>query len=177
MATYAYASKTDLKEEIHKRYLLLDGEYNDIDDSQKDIRLPEVDRTPAEIIAYQLGWLNLVMSWDKNEKEGEVVQMPSPDYKWNQLGELYQSFYKNYSDCTLTELRHLFRDLEKKWLDWIDNVSDDELYTQGVHTWTGDNPNWPMIRWIHINSVAPFTSFRAKIRKWKKNHAKVNLLP
>ncbi|MBJ8191302.1 ClbS/DfsB family four-helix bundle protein, partial [Bacillus cereus] len=44
----------------------------------------------------------------------------------------------------------------------------EELFTQGVHNWTGTNPNWPMARWIHINSVAPFKTFRAKIRKWKK---------
>ncbi|AQP77350.1 hypothetical protein B0X25_10755 [Listeria monocytogenes] len=25
-----------------------------------------------------------------------------------------------------------------------------------------------MYKWIHINSVAPFTNFRTKIRKWKK---------
>ncbi|MER2002308.1 MAG: ClbS/DfsB family four-helix bundle protein, partial [Carnobacterium inhibens] len=23
-------------------------------------------------------------------------------------------------------------------------------------------------KWIHINTVAPFTNFRTKIRKWKK---------
>lgn len=25
-----------------------------------------------------------------------------------------------------------------------------------------------MVKWIHINSVAPFKTFRSKIRKWKK---------
>ncbi|WCF06879.1 ClbS/DfsB family four-helix bundle protein [Paenibacillus thiaminolyticus] len=169
MASYEYASKQQLKETIHAAYLLLDGEFEEIDDSQKDKRVPEVDRTPAEIIAYQLGWLNLVMGWDKDELAGKPVIMPAPDYKWNQLGGLYQSFYAAYADLSLTELRRLFRDTERQWLDWIDTLSEEELFVQSVRVWTGDKPNWPMARWIHINSVAPFKTFRAKIRKWKKN--------
>ncbi|MGO3317954.1 MAG: ClbS/DfsB family four-helix bundle protein, partial [Leuconostoc carnosum] len=26
----------------------------------------------------------------------------------------------------------------------------------------------PVWKWVHINSVAPFGTFRTKIRKWKK---------
>jgi hypothetical protein len=26
-----------------------------------------VERTPAQMIAYQLGWLDLIMGWDKDE--------------------------------------------------------------------------------------------------------------
>ncbi|AET58526.1 sibling bacteriocin [Paenibacillus terrae HPL-003] len=118
MPSYHYASKAELKEAIHASYLLLDGEYKEVDENQKDIRISEVDKTPTEIIAYQLGWLHLVMSWDRDEKEGKDVIMPAPNYKW-----------------------------------------------------TGSNPKWPMARWIHINSVAPFKTFRAKIRKWKKYNA------
>ncbi|MBE0337327.1 MULTISPECIES: ClbS/DfsB family four-helix bundle protein [Paenibacillus] len=171
MPSYHYASKTELKEAIHASYLLLDSEYKEVDENQKDVRIPEVDKTPAEIIAYQLGWLHLVMSWDRDEKEGKDVIMPAPNYKWNRLGELYQSFYKTYTHHSLHELRQLFKLTEQKWLDWIDTLSHEELFTQGVHKWTGSNPKWPMARWIHINSVAPFKTFRAKIRKWKKYNA------
>lgn len=169
MASYEYATKEELKETIHAGYLLLDGEFEGIDDSQKDRRVPEVDRTPAEVIAYQLGWLNLVMGWDRDELAGKPVIMPAPGYKWNQLGALYQSFYAAHADLSLAELRRLFRQTECQWIDWIDTLSDEELFVQSVRKWTGDKPNWPMARWIHINSAAPFKTFRAKIRKWKKH--------
>lgn len=168
MASYEYTSKQDLMKTIHANYMLLDAEFDGIDNSQKDIRIPEVDKTPAEIIAYQLGWLDLVMGWDKDEKEGRPILMPSPDYKWNQLGGLYQSFYDNYAASSLPELRDLFRRAEQQWLDWINTLTEEELFTQGIRKWTGSKENWPMARWIHINSAAPFKSFRAKIRKWKK---------
>lgn len=36
-------------------------------------------------------------------------------------------------------------------------------------TWAASTPsNWPVWKWVHINTVAPFKSFRSKIRKWKR---------
>lgn len=32
-----------------------------------------VDRTPAQMIAYQLDWLDLIMKWDRDEAEGRLV--------------------------------------------------------------------------------------------------------
>ncbi|MCE3198810.1 ClbS/DfsB family four-helix bundle protein [Paenibacillus sonchi] len=177
MASYEYSSKKDLLEAIHSKYVLLDAEFEDVDTSQKDVRIPGVDKTPAEIIAYQLGWLQLVMGWDKDEREGRAVIMPSPGYKWNQLGGLYQSFYEAYAEYSLPELRDLFRQTEQQWLNWVSTLTEEELFIQGIRQWTGSKENWPMARWIHINSVAPFTSFRAKIRKWKKNLHLVTLDP
>ncbi|KTD86100.1 ClbS/DfsB family four-helix bundle protein [Paenibacillus etheri] len=168
MSTHDYLSKEELKNAIHIAYLSLDHEFDYIDESQKDIRLEGVDRTPAENLAYQLGWLNLVMKWDRDEKAGGTVITPSPDYKWNQLGGLYQSYYHTYAAYSLDELRSLLKETEQQWQDWIDSLSDEELFTQGVRKWTGNNPRWPMVKWIHINSVAPFKTFRSKIRKWKK---------
>ncbi|MNI11528.1 hypothetical protein D3C73_646770 [compost metagenome] len=177
MASYEYSSKKDLLEAIHSKYVLLDAEFEDVDTSQKDVRLPGVDKTPAEIIAYQLGWLQLVMGWDKDEREGREAQMPAPGYKWNQLGGLYQSFYDQYAALSLPELRDLFRQTEQQWLDWVSTLTEEELFIQGIRKWTGSKENWPMARWIHINSAAPFSSFRAKIRKWKKNLHHVPLDP
>lgn len=72
-----YLSKEELKDAIHIAYQSLDQEFDGIENSQRDNRMEGVDRTPAEIIAYQLGWLNLVMKWDKDEKAGLTVITPS----------------------------------------------------------------------------------------------------
>ena len=164
-----YKNKGALLAEIEKTYQLFDKEFDDIQDEKMNIRIQEVDKTPQEMIAYQLGWLNMVMGWEKAELEGKKVITPSPDYKWNQLGPLYQHFYAEYSEHSLQELRTLFRKSIEKWCDWIDRLSDEELFTPNMRKWTVTNANWPMWKWIHINSIAPFKNFRAKIRKWKKH--------
>ncbi|WP_150275922.1 ClbS/DfsB family four-helix bundle protein [Paenibacillus tepidiphilus] len=168
MASYDYSSKEQLLETIRSRYVLLDGEFDTVDEGFRDLRLPQADKTPSEIIAYQLGWLNLVMGWDRDELEGREVEMPAPGYRWNRLGEMYSSFYRKYEAYSLRELRDLFRDTVGEWEAWIGTLSEEELFVQGHRRWTGSKENWPMARWIHINSVAPFTSFRTKLRKWKK---------
>ncbi|WP_028545347.1 ClbS/DfsB family four-helix bundle protein [Paenibacillus taiwanensis] len=168
MASYDYRSREALKNAIHSTYLLLDQEFEDIDHHKKDVLVPEVDKTPAQIIAYQLGWLHLVMGWEKAERSNQEVLMPAPGYKWNQLGVLNRSFYAAYGSYSLHELRVLLQQTEQEWLCWVDELSEEELFTQGARKWTGEKPNWPLVRWIHINSVAPFRTFRAKLRKWKK---------
>ncbi|AIQ45069.1 hypothetical protein R70723_03475 [Paenibacillus sp. FSL R7-0273] len=169
MASYEYGSKQELLDTIHTNYILFDAEFTGISDRYRNTRISEVDKTPGEIIAYQLGWLHLVMGWDKAELAGQSVPMPSTDYKWNQLGGLYQSFYKEYESYTLTDLRGMLRQVEQEWLIWVGGLTEEELFTQEIRAWTGSKDNWPMARWIHINSAAPFKTFRAKIRKWKKH--------
>lgn len=83
MPSCDYASKKELKATIHAAYLKLDAEYDGIDDDDRDARFPHVDRTLAEILAYQLGWLALVRGWDAEESAGRTPQMPASGYKWN----------------------------------------------------------------------------------------------
>ena len=50
-----YKDKTELKNEIHKSFEKYIAEFDDIPESLKDTRVAEVDRTPAENLAYPLG--------------------------------------------------------------------------------------------------------------------------
>ena len=163
-----YDTKEALIAAIQKTYTLFDKELDDVPAEKINIRIDEVDKTPQEMIAYQLGWLNLVMSWEKDELAGKKVITPSPDYKWNQLGPLYQQFYREYSGYSLQDLRILFKQSIEKWCAWIEQLSDEELFIPNRRQWSVTNANWPLWKWLHINSVAPFKTFRAKLRKWKK---------
>ncbi len=167
-----YSSKNALIDEIKKTANLFIGEFEDVSDADKDTRYQELDRTPQEIIAYQLGWMGLLRSWDSKEHEGKAVITPEPGYKWNQLGALYQSFYDKYRDKSLTQLQQLFVDAVDSFIEWLNDFSDEELFKPGGRNWAAStSSNWPVWKWVHINTVAPFKSFRTKIRKWKKIHA------
>jgi hypothetical protein len=165
---YTYKNKEELIQIIEKTASLLDQEFDQVDESKKDFRIEDVDKTPSEILSYQLGWLNLLMGWEMDELAGKEVITPTPQYKWNNLGGLYQSFYLTYKDYSLFELREAFRNSVKKVCTWISGLDEETLYTPGIRKWTITGANWPMIRWIHINTAAPFKNFRTKIRKWKK---------
>ena len=169
-----YASKNALIDEIRKTAELFIKEFDDVSEDDKNLLLDGVDRTPREIIAYQLGWMSLIRGWDKDELDGKAVITPAPGFKWNQMGVLYQGFYDKYEGESISRLRTLFvADLDS-FIEWLDGFSDDELFKLGSRKWASStSSNWPIWKWVHINTAAPFKSFRSKIRKWKKLRAEV----
>ena len=53
----------------------------------------------------------------------------------------------------------------------IDSMSEDELFQPHMRRWADDATKtaaWEVYKFIHVNAVAPFGTFRTKIRKWKK---------
>jgi hypothetical protein len=165
----SYESKEILIAEIWRTSDLFIKEFSDVSEDDKDKLVEGVDRTPAQMIAYQLGWLDLIMGWDKAEVEGKEVVTPCEGIKWNNLGALYQSFYERFSSHSLAELQDLFRDKVSAFVQWLDGFTEEEVFTPGSRKWASSTPsNWPVWKWVHINRVSPFTSFRSKIRKWKK---------
>lgn len=164
-----YSTKKGLVEEIKKSAAKFIQEFETVQDADGDIRMEGVDRTPREMIAYQLGWMGLIRGWDSAESEGKEVVTPAPGYKWNQMGELYQGFYETYGNASLSQLRQMFDETVSSFLLWLEDFSDEELFQPGGRKWAQSTPsNWPVWKWVHINTAAPFASFRSKIRKWKK---------
>lgn len=164
-----YTSKEALIEEIKKLAAQFIQEFSGVAEEDIDFRMEGVDRTPREMIAYQLGWMGLIRGWDSDELSGKEVITPAPGYKWNQMGDIYESFYVKYNAQTLAELTQMFKETVSSLLLWLEDFSDEELFMSGGRKWAQSTPsNWPIWKWVHINTAAPFKSFRSKIRKWKK---------
>ena len=164
-----YKSKQELIDEISNRAKLFIDEFSNISEADKDKLVDGVDRTPAQMIAYQLGWINLILDWENQEQQGIRVITPHPDYKWNNLGGLYQGFYTQYENYKLQELFGEFEQAKQNIKSLVDSYTDIELFQPSSRNWASSTPaNWAIWKWIHINTIAPFTSFRTKIRKWKK---------
>ncbi len=167
----AYKDKDEIKAEIKKsfeKYLL---EFDTIPERLKDKRVDEVDRTPAENLAYQVGWTSLVLKWEEDERKGIPVKTPSDKFKWNQLGELYQWFTDTYAHLSLQELKATLNENINSIYVMIDSLSEEELFKPHMRKWADEatkTATWEVYKFIHVNTVAPFGTFRTKIRKWKK---------
>jgi hypothetical protein len=169
-----YADKQAIINEVKKTAAQFIAEFDGLKEVDRDIRLDGVDRTPAEMIAYQLGWMALIRRWDVDELGGKVVVTPTSGLKWNQLGELYQSFYDAYADVTLADLVEKFNVSTGEFIAWFDEFTEENVFQPGGRRWASSTPsNWPIWKWVHINTVAPFKSFRGKIRKWKRLKAEI----
>ena len=166
-----YENKEELKTEIKKTFEKYISEFDNITETLKDKRVDEVDRTPAENLAYQVGWTSLVLKWEKDERKGLRVKTPSDEFKWNQLGELYQWFTDTYAHLSLQELKFILNENINCIYAMIDTLSEEELFKPHMRKWADEATKtavWEVYKFIHVNTVAPFGSFRTKIRKWKK---------
>ena len=116
-----YENKDELKNEINKSFAKYISEFNDIPEHLKDKRIDEIDRTPAENLAYQVGWTTLVIKWESDERKGIPVKTPSDNFKWNlssldtyidSIEKGHRSYetevldkVKRYNECVMTSLR------------------------------------------------------------------------
>ena len=59
----------------------------------------------------------------------------------------------------------------KPFYAMIDSLSEEELFKPHMRKWADEATKtavWEVYKFIHVNTVAPFGTFRTKIRKWKK---------
>ncbi len=158
-------NKSELKEQIqiHYQKLALDLERVPIGIS-REIGIPgNVKGTavsPSDVVAYLVGWGELVLKWIDGKEKGLDVDFPETGFKWTELGALAQSFHQKYEQHSYNELLELLEQNTLEILSIIDGYSQEELY---------DTPwydKWSMGRMIQLNTSSPFKSNRTKIRKF-----------
>ena len=148
-----YENKDELKNEINKSFAKYISEFDIIPESLKDKRVEELDRTPAENLAYQVGWTTLVIKWESDERKGLHVKTPSDNFKWNQLGELYQWFTDTYAHLSLQELKDMLNENINSIYEIIDSLSDEELFEPHMRKWADEATKtavWEVYKFIHV---------------------------
>ena len=133
-----YRDKEDLKNEICQSFEKYISEFDTVSEALKDKRVPGVDRTPAENLAYQAGWTTLLLKWEADEKRGMDVKPPSEQFKWNQLGGLYQCFTDTYAHLSLAELKGKLCENIVAIQTMIDSMCEEELFHPHMRRWADD---------------------------------------
>lgn len=160
-------SKADLLDAIEKRFARLEQALDAVPPALSDEQSMEghakgTSMSPNNLVSYLIGWHALVLKWLEKDDQGEAVDFPETGYKWNQLGELAQKFYADYSDQSFEENRHSFRRVMQRLVAEISKRSDEELYGAPWHD------KWTKGRMIQLNSSSPYENARGRLRKWLK---------
>ena len=166
MNTSIPSNKPELLSAIQMRYQKLLKELKTIPEDQSRHRIIEGDISICDIMAYQIGWGNLLIGWHLTEKEGGTPLLPKKGYLWTQLGRLAHHFYDEYATQSFEELNTLFEKTVTHIISIIEGLSEDDLYKIGRYRWCGTK--WPLGRWVSVNTAAPYKSACAKIRQWKR---------
>lgn len=116
------------------------------------------------LVSYLLGWGELLLKWETKRNQGLHVDIPETGFKWNELGELAQKFYADYSHIEYPLLVSKLEEHNNKILDLIASKSNRELYETPWYE------KWTLGRMIQLNTASPYKNALRRIRKWKKTN-------
>jgi len=115
--------------------------------------------SPCNLVAYLVGWGELVLKWyDKSKKEEEII-FPDEGFKWNELGKLAQQFYSDYKEDDYPTLLKKLDKTIQKIITIIEASDNEELYEIPFYK------KYPLGRMIQLNTSSPYKNARSRIRK------------
>ena len=120
------------------------------------------DISVCDTLSYLIGWGKLVLKWYRLKSEGKPVNFPETGYKWNQLGELAQSFQSYYKYWDFVDLQLEFKSTTEEILVLINTLDNDTLYETFWYE------QWTLGRMIQFNTSSPMKNMRTKVRRFKK---------
>ena len=130
-----YNNKLELIEAIKNNASLFIEEYSSINEESMKISDEEIEYSPFQMLAFCNGWMDLVLSWENEEKTGKHETTLATEWKWNDLDWLYQSFYDRYKKFSLKELVDNFNQKIHSIIQLINNLSDEDLFNEGRRDW------------------------------------------
>lgn len=118
--------------------------------------------SPANLVAYLLGWNTLVLKWLERDSQGQPIDFPETGFKWNELGRLAQKFYRDYETLYWQDLLQSLEKAEHQIVAFIERSDNARLYECA---WC---KQWTMGRMIQFNTASPYANARTRLRKWKR---------
>ena len=116
----------------------------------------------ANLVAYLVGWNELVLKWLDADAAGTVIDFPETGFKWNQLGQLAQKFYRDYQGIPFEQLLERLDSAKQRIVSSIQSRENAELYECPWYE------HWTMGRMIQFNTASPYDNARGRLRKWLK---------
>lgn len=116
----------------------------------------------SDLVAYLIGWGELVLKWNRKKENGEEVDFPETAYKWNELGKLAQKFYVDYEHLEYSELLNRLDETVDKVQKLIEKNMNEDLYEKPWYD------KWTKGKMIQLNTSSPYKNARNRVRKWKK---------
>lgn len=126
---------------------------------EKSYEMSGVKVSVADIIAYQIGWGELLIYWYTSGTQAIDFVMPGDGFeKWD-YHNISLHFYKKYSHLSYQELLGKFDVIVHNVIQIVNHESQSgNLDKLGVWTWCRlkSGKAWPLSKWIRVNTIAPY---------------------
>ena len=123
-----------------------------------------------DLISYQIGWGTLLLSWYQAGIENKTIQMPGAGFStwdYNGLAEHFHTEYAADLDAQLKQFHKVVTQIIKMTEK---EYASGNLSKLGVWNWCTlkSGKQWPLEKWIQVNTVAPYKKARTEIRRTLK---------
>ncbi|PZU88855.1 MAG: hypothetical protein DI528_03970 [Shinella sp.] len=164
------ASKDELLQAIEREYGKLKRELGQIPFARWREKTMEghasgTSMSVHDLVAYLVGWNELVLKWHALKAAGEPVDFPEAGYKWNGLGRLAQKFYRDYETLGDAELLVELDTAKARIIDLIEQTDNEMLYGRPWYE------KWTQGRMIQFNTSSPYANACGRLRKWRRTIA------
>lgn len=154
-----------LSQEIQREYNRLTKLIASVPSSARNLK--KIDGTGgkvsiSDLIAYQIGWGLCVIRWYETGIKGEMPEMPGEGFsKWD-YSAIAHHFYQKYQGEQAFQ-RVVFRLIEIVEKEY----QTGNLEKIGVWPWCtlSSGKQWPLSKWIRVNTCAPYRRAYGLIRK------------
>lgn len=160
-------TKAELLEAIDAQFARLIRELERVPDQR--YREPSIEghakgtvMSVGDLVAYLIGWGELVIKWIDRDQRGEPVDFPETGYKWNELGRLAQKFYADFRALSPGELVARLKQSKEAIEARIRDRDEQALYGR---PWYG---KFTLGRMIQFNTSSPYANAHGRLRKRKK---------
>ncbi len=161
-----------LKNEIEKAYHKLIQVAAEIPSSmahQKEIEAAGGKVSVIDLIAYQIGWGKLLLSWYEAGKEGKMPQMPGEGFTSWEYVKIARHFYEKYHSDDLKKAIEQFSLVVTQILQMVEEEGrKGNLEKTGVWSWCTlrSEKKWPLSKWVTVNTVSPYKKATSLIKKF-----------
>ncbi len=157
-------TRRQLVDQIETAFKKLDAELRDID-TEMATRLCVDDWSVKDLLAVRLWWTRSVLNWIDKGKKGLVPITPARGYRWSETPRLNAAVVEKSQRRSFKPIVSELRRQYTRLLATIERLDDEELLEIGVYKWAG---NYPIARWLSINTARQYQTARKYIRRVKK---------
>ena len=164
-------SSSILSQDIHREYNRLVKSITDIPLSVRTLKI--IDGTggkvsPADLIAYQIGWGHCLIRWYEAGINGKIPEMPGEGFStWNYVG-IARHFYQKYQYDSAETQMTIFHRVVLRILEIVDVENQKgNLDALGIWPWCTlpSGKQWPFSKWVKINTSSPYKRASSLIKK------------
>jgi len=108
-------------------------------DSKKKEAHWKRDKNVRDVFIHLIRWHNLLIDWVNNNQNGKRTQFLMEGYNWKTYGDMNMVFWKEGQSTSFEKSKKELAISHKTVMEIISSMSNEQLFTRGYFSWTGDN--------------------------------------